>query len=239
MRKSSLATISFSLFTSDHGGQWPRGKWNLYDAGTRVPLIAVWPGHIAAGSRSDAMVSWVDIIPTLIDLAGGKVPASIDGWSFADVLRGKTNSHRDRIFTTHTGDGKMNVFPMRSVRSARMKYIHNLCPDAYHTNHSDRHRKDGAGAYWDSWDAAAKSDSRAAEIIRRYYTRSEFELFDLENDPLELNNLADSPQYHSKLKSLRAELDAWTKSQGDNLLPHTDPYSTSKPLPSLPAAKRK
>lgn len=74
------------LFTSDHGGQWPQGKWNLYDSGTRIPMVAVWPGHIKSGGRSDAMVSWVDILPTLIDLAGGKPPADIDGQSFAPVL---------------------------------------------------------------------------------------------------------------------------------------------------------
>ena len=226
------------FFTSDHGGQWPLGKWNLYDAGTRVPFIAVWPGKIDAGIRTDAMVSWVDIIPTLIDLAGGDVPEDIDGKSFADILLGEVKSHRDKIFTTHTGDGAMNIFPIRSVRIGRYKYIHNLRPDAYHTNHSDRHRKDGAGAFWDSWDKAAKTDPRAAAIIKRYYTRPKHELFDLEKDPLELNNLADSPQYRSKLQQLQTELAAWTTAQGDKLLPHREPYLTSQPLPILKPRQR-
>tara|TARA_Y100000588_G_scaffold48987_1_gene46165 strand:- start:29 stop:1132 length:1104 start_codon:yes stop_codon:yes gene_type:complete len=135
------------LFTSDHGGQWPFGKWNLYDYGTRVPLQVSWPGKIKAGTRTNAMVSWVDILPTLIDLAGGKVPRGIDGKSFAPVLRGKTKAHRDKIFTTNTGDKEMNVFPIRSVRMGKYKYIHNLRPDAYHTNHSDRLRSDGRDSY--------------------------------------------------------------------------------------------
>ncbi len=228
------------LFTSDHGGQWPRGKWNLYDSGTRVPLIAAWPGHIAAGKRTDAMVSWVDIIPTLIDMAGGRVASDIDGFSFADVLLGNQDLHRDKIFTTHTGDGKMNVFPIRSVRVGPFKYIHNLRPDTYHTNHSDRHRKDGAGAYWDSWDEAAKTDERAAAIVKAYYTRAEFELFDLQSDPLELNNLAGKPEWKEKLAELKAELAVWTKAQGDDLQPHQEPYLTSQPLPDLmPTAKKK
>ena len=144
------------LFTSDHGGQWPRGKWNLYDSGTRVPLVVSWPGKIAASKRTEAMVSWVDILPTLMDMAGCELPDQIDGKSFATVLTGHQQTHRDKIFTTQTGDGVMNIFPMRSVRTDKFKYIHNLRPDAYHTNHSDRLRKDGAGAYWDSWDQAAK-----------------------------------------------------------------------------------
>jgi arylsulfatase A-like enzyme len=108
-------------FTSDHGRQWPRGKWNLYDSGTRVPLIVTWPGKISAGPRSDAEVSWVDLLPTLIDLAGGEEPGDIDGQSFADVLLGRTQRHRAMIFTTHTGDGRMNVFPMRSDRKGNIK----------------------------------------------------------------------------------------------------------------------
>lgn len=125
----------------------------------------------------------------------------------------------------------MNIFPMRSLRIGKYKYIHNLCPDAYHTNHSDRLRKDGAGAYWDSWDEAAKKDSKAAEIVKRYYTRQEFEFFDLEKDPLELNNLAQNPEYNGQVKEMRAELAAWAKSQGDGLVPHREPYSVREPIP--------
>ena len=121
--------------------------------------------------RTNAMVSWVDILPTLIDLAGGKVPRGIDGKSFAPVLFGQTKAHRDKIFTTNTGDKEMNVFPIRSVRMGKYKYIHNLRPDAYHTNHSDRLRSDGRGAYWYSWYDAAKTDPKAAEIVKRYHTR--------------------------------------------------------------------
>lgn len=226
------------LFTSDHGGQWPRGKWNLYDYGTRIPLIAVWPGHVEPGSRTDAMVSWVDILPTLIDLSGGEVPGDIDGKSFGPVLLGKTDTHRDRIFTTHTGDGVMNIFPIRSVRIGKYKYLHNLRPDAYHTNHSDRNRLDGAGAYWNSWDEAAAANPVAADIVRRYHIRSEYELFDLEKDSFELRNLAGNPEYAEKLEELKAELANWTEAQGDDLLPHADPYLTSEPLPDLRNRKR-
>lgn len=221
------------LFTSDHGGQWPRGKWNLYDAGARIPMLIRWPGKIAAGKRSPAMVSWVDILPTLIDLAGGPVPGDIDGRSFKPVALGTASDHRNRIFTTHTGDGRMNAFPIRSVRIGHFKFIHNLCPDAYHTNHSDRDRKDGAGAYWDSWDAVAEKDPRAASLLRAYYTRPEFELFDLAEDPHELHNLAQQPGFAKKMDELQRELKAWTDSQGDDLLPHREPYPISKPLPDL------
>jgi N-sulfoglucosamine sulfohydrolase len=227
------------IFTSDHGGQWPFGKWNLYDYGTRVPLVAYWPGHIEAGVRTDAMVSWVDLLPTLIDIAGGKYPAEIDGKSFAPVLLGKTKTHRDKIFTTNTGDKNMNIYPIRSVRIGKYKFIHNLRPDAYHSNHSDILRNDGRGLYWDSWDEAAKTDPKAAAIIKRYYTRPEFELFDLDKDPLELDNLADNPEYKVELAKLKSELSTWTTAQGDDLLPHRDPYLRSGPRPTAKLQKEK
>jgi N-sulfoglucosamine sulfohydrolase len=221
------------LFTSDHGGQWHMGKWNLYDTGARIPLIVSWPGRIEPGSRSDAMVSWVDLLPTLIDLAGGRVPNGIDGRSFKDVLIGRAKVHRERIFTTHTGDGTMNVFPIRAVRIGDHKLIHNLRPDCWFTNHSDRLRKDGAGAFWDSWDAAAKINPQAAETLRRYYTRPEFELFDLSRDPFELDNLANRPDQRSRLNSMLNDLRKWTREQGDDLKPHQEPYPRLHPLPDL------
>ncbi len=228
-----------TIFTSDHGGQWPRGKWNLYDEGARIPLVVHWPGQIKSGVRTDAMVSWVDILPTLIELNGGQAPAGIDGRSFAPVLLGKADKHRDRIFTTHTGDGRMNVFPMRSVREGQFKYIRNLRPDAWHTNHSDRHKRDGAGAYWHSWYAAAKEDKRAAGIVERYHTRPAEELFDLKADPLELNNLAKDPAHQKKLQQLKKALETWTTAQGDDLQPHQAPYLRTSPIPELKFIPRK
>lgn len=236
--KENFGDDFICLFSSDHGGQWPFGKWNLYDSGARVPLIVSWPGKISSGRRTNAMVSWVDLIPTLIDLAGGTVPDDIDGKSFAKVLRGERNYHREEIFTTHTGDTIFNVFPMRSVRVGKLKYIHNLSPDSYHSNHSDILRKDGAGAFWDSWDVAAKLDPNAAKIIKTYQSRPEFQLFDLEKDPLELSNLAYNPEYKEKLNQLQAKLSAWTTSQGDELKPHRDPYPLANPLPDIDSLRK-
>ena len=87
-----------------------------YETSTRIPLIVVWPGKVASGRRTDAMVSWVDLLPTLIDLTGGETPDEIDGRSFSPVLLGESHTHRDKIFTTHTGDGAMNISRLIQVR---------------------------------------------------------------------------------------------------------------------------
>jgi uncharacterized sulfatase len=96
-----LSKDKLLVFSSDHGAQFPFGKWTLYDEGTQVPLIVARPGHIKPGTRTDAMVSWVDILPTLIDMGGGEVPEDLDGRSFVPVLRGESKSHRKRIFTVN------------------------------------------------------------------------------------------------------------------------------------------
>ena len=139
-----LGEEALFLHTSDHGAQWPFGKWNLYDDGIRTPLIVSWPGQVAAASRSDAMVSWIDILPTLVEAAGGKPPAGIDGRSFLPVLKGVTTNHREVIFATHSGDGSMDVYPSRAVATPDgWKYIRNLHPEYRFTSHIMRQRHDG------------------------------------------------------------------------------------------------
>ncbi|MDA0347595.1 MAG: sulfatase [Verrucomicrobia bacterium] len=213
-----------TIMSSDHGSQWPFAKWNLYDAGIQVPFLVSWPGHIKAGTQTDAMVSWIDILPTLIDIAGGKTDPGIDGRSFAKVLSNPEASHRDRIFTIHDNDGRANVYPIRSVRTDRWKYIRNLQPTWIHSTHSYRFRKDDAGAYWWSWDRAAEKDPVAGAIVAKYHTRPEEELYDLDSDPWELNNLAALPQMADKLLQLRAELDDWLVSQTDPMKVTVEPW---------------
>jgi N-sulfoglucosamine sulfohydrolase len=213
-----------TIMSSDHGSQWPFGKWNIYDAGIMVPFLVSWPGQIEAGSVTDALVSWIDILPTLIEIAGGDAGKLIDGRSFAPVLIYPEAEHRGRIFTIHDNDGRANVYPIRSVRTDRWKYIRNLEPTWVHSTHSYRFRKDNAGAYWWSWDRAAEADPAAGAIVARYHTRPAEELYDLDNDPWELNNLAALPQFADKLLQLRAELDDWLISQSDPMHIAVEPW---------------
>ncbi|HWN96253.1 MAG TPA: sulfatase [Methylomirabilota bacterium] len=215
----TLGPNTLFLHTSDHGAQFPFAKWNCYDAGTRVSLIVSWPGVVKPGQRTDAMVSWLDLLPTFIDVAGGPAPTNLDGRSFATVLTGATNGHRDRIFTTHSADGNMNVYPMRSLRTRDWKFILNLHPEfSFHT-HVDlapRDNKPGYwGGYWSSWTNAATTNAHAAALVRRYHQRPAEELYDLRTDPSETNNLAALPQHAARVQSMRAELELWMRGQGD------------------------
>ncbi len=205
---------TFVLFTSDHGAQLPFGKWNLYDAGMRVPLLAKGPG-IKAGATTDAMVSWIDILPTLVDLGGGVAPKDIDGRSFAPVLRGEKQSAREEIYATHSNDREFNVYPMRCLRTDKWKYILNLHPEFQYATHINRAAGRDSVDYFRSWETASKTDPRAAEVVHRYKQRPREELYDLANDPHELKNLADQPQHASRLAEMRAKVAAWMKDQSD------------------------
>ncbi|HEY2082447.1 MAG TPA: sulfatase [Verrucomicrobiae bacterium] len=212
--QEKFGTNLFFLHFSDQGAQWPFGKWCLYDDGIRTPMIAVWPGKITPGSRTSAMVSLVDVLPTLVEVAGGRPPENLDGHSFAKVLLGQTNEFRQYIFATHSGDGDMNVYPSRCVRDTRWKYILNLHPEFKFTSHiTELNGEDGA--YWKTWVQRGKTDPAIADKVHRYQERPAEELYDLANDPLEQHNLAGSAAATDTLKKMRTLLDDWMKQQGD------------------------
>lgn len=217
------------VFSSDHGAQFPFGKWCLYDEGTRVPLIVARKGFIKPGTRTSAMVSWIDVLPTLIDVAGGDVPDEIDGRSFKDVLTGKTSTHRDQIFTTHSGDRKMNVYLSRAVRTAEFKLIHNLHPEFAFTTHIDLLVRETSGDYFKEWREQARADPKAAAVVAAHHGRPEFELFDLNNDPFEQNNLAEDPSYAETKSRLLQKLQNWMQQQGDQSTVFHEPLMLDEP----------
>lgn len=213
--RRALGEETAFIHFSDHGAQWPLGKWNLYDAGSRVPMFVVWPGVVDPGSQCDAMVSLIDVLPTLVELAGGEPPEDVDGRSFAAALRGEEFAGREFVFTTHSGDGRMNEYPQRGVRTARWNYIRNLSPDAEHHTHIDRGSKPDGNSYWHSWVERAKTDPDAKAKVERYFHRPAEELYDLQNDPHEQRNLVDDPAAAATLAKLRAELDRQMAELGD------------------------
>jgi N-sulfoglucosamine sulfohydrolase len=234
-----LGRNTFFITTADHGAQWPFGKWTCYDAGVRTPMIAVWPGKIAAGTRTNAMVSWVDILPTLVDVAGGALPKDLDGQSFAGVLRGEKREHRDRIFTTHSGDGRMNIYPTRSVRTQDWKYIRNLHPEYYYTTHVDLAQANDGPGYFGSWAEAARTNPAAATVVKRYHERPAEELYELTPDPNELKNLALDSRHSARLAAMRADVEAWMKEQGDTGRTYNEPRLLSDPKRAEPPAPKK
>jgi len=219
LRKHGLADDTLFIYTSDQGSEWPHSKWTVYDAGIRVPFIASWPGVTKPGDVCDAMISFIDVTPTFIDVAGGERPEGLDGKSFVKVLSGEKKSFRDCIYATHTRDGNMNVFPQRCVRDKRYKYILNLNPENTWTTHwtkvpdiPESHKE-----VWDTWVEKAGADARAARIVALNEKHPREELYDTQSDPFELNNLAGRPERKRLLQRMRKQLAQWLAEQGETL----------------------
>ena len=202
------------LFLTEQGFAGPFGKWTLYDAGVRNSLIAAWPGHVPAGRTSDALLQVNDLLPTWIELAGGQ-PPEMDGTSMAPVLLGAEQDHRDVVYGVHTSTGlkhNREPYPIRSVRDARYKLIWNLAPGNRFTNAVTEADQPG---FFESWRSRALTDASARGLVERYQRRPEYEFYDLQTDPHELNNLAGVAGHATRIAALRTQLEAWMGAQGD------------------------
>ncbi len=207
------------IFTSEQGSSFPFGKWTNYDQGLKTAFIARWPGKIKPGTRSSAMTQYVDVVPTLVDLVGGK-PETIntgtkdangktgfDGKSFKEVLTGKTISFRDYVFGVHTTRGIISGSEAYAIRSARNKqylYIHNL---NYKNQFSNVVTNSPLIEQW------IKNDKSGRGYF--YKIRPEYELYDIVKDPYSLVNLAQKSELKPVLTDLRTQLAMFMKQQGD------------------------
>jgi arylsulfatase A-like enzyme len=217
LKKRGFEDKTLFIYTTDQGSEWPHSKWTLYDAGLRVPFVAVWPGVTKPATTCDALISFIDLVPTFLDLAGGEPPQDLDGKSFRPVLTGKEESFRDAIFASHTRDGNMNIFPQRCVRDTRYKYILNLNPENAWTTHWTKVPNIPAShkQVWDTWVEKAKTDPQAARIVQLNEHHPQQELYDTQTDPSELNNLADAPDMKAILQRMRRQLAQWLAEQGE------------------------
>ena len=213
LKKHGLSDNTIVIFTSEQGHGLPFGKWTCYDTGLQNALVARWPGRIKAGSVSDAMIEYVDVVPTFVDAAGGTPSPVLEGKSYVGVLLGKTDEHKEYVYGLQTTRGINNGsdhFGIRQIRSRQFKYIVNLTPEAKLQNVVVM-----KNAIYASWKKKAKTDADAAEKVTRYENRPAEELYDVVKDQYEWNNLADDPKYAKVKKQLREKLYKWMAQQGD------------------------
>lgn len=225
-----LPANTLAIYTSSHGPPLPFAQWTLYEAGIRVPFVVRWPGRIKAGSESAALISMVDVAPTLIEAAGGSPPTGIDGRSFLAMMDGKRGEHRAEIFGVHQNRGSESGsdFPIRAIRTARFKYILNLKDWNTFTNvltnghdgSDSRHpQRTPPSPIWNEWLVRAAEDGHAQDRTGLYRHRPAEELYDLDNDPYELRNIAIEEEAEEWKKQLRGKLTGWMREQRDPLLP--------------------
>ena len=218
LEKHGFSDNTLVIFTSEQGSGLPFAKWTCYDSGLQNALAARWPGRIKAGSISNAMIEYVDVVPTFVEAAGGKLSPVLEGKSYLGVLLGKTDAHKEYVYGLQTTRGIINGsdhFGIRQIRSRQFKYIVNLTPEAKFQNVVTSTNNSYASGIYASWRKKAQTDPDAAEKIRRYENRPAEELYDVVKDQYEWNNLAGDPKYAKVKKQLREKLYAWMEQQGD------------------------
>ncbi len=211
--KHKLADNTLVIVVSEQGNSMPFAKWTCYDNGLQSAMIVRWPGKVKPGSLSDAMVEYVDVTPTFVAAAGGQLAAELDGESMIDLFTGKVTEHKQFAYGIMTTKGIINgndSYPIRSVRSRTHKLILNLQHDQKFTNACTK-----SAEFLSMIKAADAGDDLAKWAVNRYHYRPAVEFYDVIEDPLEMHNLADHPEYADKIAALRKQLDAWMESQGD------------------------
>ncbi len=210
LKEQGLAENTVVFFFGDHGRPHVRGKQWLYEGGIRVPLIVRWPGQIEGGKVSEDLTSLIDVAATSLHLAGLALPKSLEGQPF---LGPDLPASRDHIIAARDrcGDAPDRI---RAVRTDRFKYIRNYIPELPYYNTS-RYKSMGYPVLQLMKDLQKEGKLTPAQALFFADSRPEEELYDLENDPHEIHNLAKDPEYATKLAELRQIEQNWVETSGD------------------------
>jgi arylsulfatase A-like enzyme len=198
-----LVENTIVLFVSDNGPPFPGSKMTVYDRGIATPLIVRWPARVPAGGVRTALVSTIDILPTILEATGREVPEWVQGRSFFSLLaQGAPDTHRDAIFAEMTHH--VDYIPTRAVRTERFKYIRNYSDIAIGLDQ----------LHHMAW------AHRLCALPDQPWTRPRprEELYDLSVDPGEQRSLVDDPNHRPILDELRERLDAHMKQTADPFL---------------------
>jgi N-sulfoglucosamine sulfohydrolase len=203
LRETRQLDNTLILFLSDNGIPFPNAKTNMYDAGMRLPLIVRSPAQSKRGLVNNAMVSWTDLMPTIIDWAEAKLPEyPVHGRSFLPVLEQENPAGWDRVFLSHTFHEITMYYPVRGMRTRQYKYLNNLFPELDFPHASDLF----ASQTWQSVRKAGATATLGRRKVSKYLHRDAEELYDVNADPNEVSNLAGSPQHRAALDELRAQV---------------------------------
>lgn len=239
LRSAGKWEETFLVFTADHGMAFSGAKTTVYEPGLRVPFIVRDPHADAArrGHRNSAMISFVDITPTLLDVAGGydasnnssvhpdsrqlgqptqgenrgKPWSGFHGRSFLPILDAEAPEGWDSIAASHTFHEIQMYYPMRVVRDRRYKLIWNVAWRQPFPFASDL----WAASSWQAQFARGMDAPYGTKTVGGYIQRPQFELFDIVNDPDESTNLADDSRHADVLEEYKARIRAFQRETGD------------------------
>ena len=200
LMKNGLYENTIIIFTTDHGIPFPRAKGTLYDAGIETGLIISYPKLKIKNKKFNELISNIDILPTLLDLAKIKIPNTIQGKSFYPLIMNKKYIENKQIFAEKTYHDLFD--PIRCIRNKNYKLIINFDSDKIIRVPGDAMM-------------GATYISMLDQIIN---VRERYELYDIKKDKLEKKNLAKNEKYKNIRQELMKKLSNWMKSTKDPLL---------------------
>ena len=210
LKQDGLYENSIIFFYGDHGGPFPRHKRSLYETGTKVPMIIKFPKNENSGTIDDRFISFIDLAPTVLSLAGIEPPKVMQG--VAQFGEFEVRKEPKYIFTT--SDRFDGVYDrLRAVRSERFKYIKSYDTTLSHALPVKYREQMPMMRELRRLYALGKLNQEQASWLRP--TKPAEELYDLDKDPYELNNLARKPEMQDTLKHLRKVLEDWIKETND------------------------
>jgi N-sulfoglucosamine sulfohydrolase len=219
------------VVTSDNGMPFPRAKANLYDAGTRMPLVIRWPQKVPGGRVIDDFISHIDLAPTFLEATGTPAPKGLVGRSLIPLLAsgksGIIEANRDRVFIgreRHANARENNLgYPSRAIRTREFLYISNLAPDRWPAGDPREVPQAPQGTYSDIDAGPTKSlmvaNADSAKVSRlwplAFEKRPDEELYDLQKDPDQLVNIATALEFAKQKEELRQALNVWRQATSD------------------------
>lgn len=216
LEKTGKADNTIIFFISDHGAQFSRGKCSSYEGGLKIPFIIKGMKGIVAGETRDELVSTIDLLPTFITLGGGKPAEILEGISLNNIWDKKWE--REYLFAGGLGATPAMTYPRRNVRNKQYKLIIN----EYSPRENPHYEfyKNATGHF--AGGTQPEELEKATEVVREAYNRwkcpPKYELYDLNNDPYEWNNLSENPKYKGILSEMKQVLYKWRVESGDMIV---------------------
>ncbi len=211
LRREGVLENTVIIVMSDNGRPFPRCKTRVYDSGMKTPFVVFWPkGLKNKGIITESLISSIDVAPTLLELAGVKVPDDYQGRSFVPILKNPTAEIRNEVFSEHNWHDYEAY--ERMMRTKDFLYLWNARPNLTNGGPADSKSSPSQHALNKVRDEGKLTPAQADVFIA---PRPAEELFDVKNDQLQLLNLASLPKFQDKLKEMRMLLKNWQKNTGD------------------------
>jgi arylsulfatase A-like enzyme len=213
LAEDGLAENTIVFYWSDHGDGVPRAKRSLYDSGLRVPLLIRWPQTLnpaaAPVSVSDELVSFIDLAPTVLALAGVAIPTHLHG----RVLVGPRRAAAPEFVFAARDRMDIEYDMMRSARDARFLYIRNFAPELPYAGHITYRNQSAIMQEWLRLQAEGNLTGPPSLWMRK--SRPAEELYDTGADPHQVHDLAADPRHRATLARMRAAVEDWMARIGD------------------------